>query len=191
METDLFGRAGEVPVGEWNARGGRVYEFVDRSHERVEIFLIVRKGRGPDFPVKLGVVGAIVERKSVLVELRLVVLHFLFGNFLGEEFEIEEAIPNDVVLHAPGVGTVKGETVMIAVVGEFNPLSGEFVRFFAESFRVVGVSGALAKIGVARERDDRLRREVGVMSEMPREVVGAQLIFRIKTLIEKIFGPRL
>ena len=146
LETNLFGRAGVVPVGEGNARSGSVYEFVDRSHERVEIFLIIRKGRSPDFPVKLGVVGAIVERKSVLVELRLIVLHFLFGDFLGEELEIEETIPNDVVLHAPGVGTVKGETVMIAVVGELDPLSGEFVRFFAESFRVVGVSGALAKI---------------------------------------------
>ncbi len=54
-----------MPVAERHARGCFVRVLPYGLYQRVEITLIPRQAGGPQNPVGLGVIGAVVQRKAV------------------------------------------------------------------------------------------------------------------------------
>ena len=54
--------------------------------------------------------------------------HLLPAHVGREEMKIQNPVPDEVVLLAPGSGPVEGEPEMVAVVGPFHPLPRELAR---------------------------------------------------------------
>src|SRR5260370_21132401 len=78
---------------------------------------------------------------------------------------------------------------MRAAVGLRRPTLGELrgERPVLRGERFVAAQAAQLREGA--ERDDGLGREIDVVSEMTREVVGGQLILRIEALVAQVLGP--
>ena len=91
-------------------------------HELLESRLVVGHSCGPHDPVALGIVFTNVERKSVLVLSGEVELHFFLHGSVREETSLPELIPHHVVLLAPSVRTVEGQSVVVAVTCITLPL---------------------------------------------------------------------
>jgi hypothetical protein len=123
-----------VPIRHRGAVGCFVKKLDDRGDQGLKIILLAGDGGRPDNPVELGVFAAVVQRQTVGILNRAVVGHFLLGHGGGENIQIQQPVPDEIVLLAPGAGFVKGQAIVVAVIGHLHPL-------FGISFSGTAVSG--------------------------------------------------
>ena len=81
-------------------------------------------------------------------------------------------------------GLVEGEAVVVAVVGHPRPAGRPGLGPARRSGRPPGLVAAHAgELAVARQAEDRLDREVGVVGQVAGEVVGAELVLGVEAVL--------
>ena len=115
------------PVAHRNAIWRFIEETADWVEQCLEIGAILSERSGPERPIELGVLLAVVQREAERVLLRLIEIHFFAANGIGEKIQAEDAIPNQIVFLAPSPGLVEGEAGVIAIIGFFDPAFRKFM----------------------------------------------------------------
>ena len=82
-----------------------------------------KRGR-PDCPIQLGVGCAVIQGQAERIHVRLVEGNLRIGNLGGEQVEVENVVPDEVVFLAPGACLVEGQAIVVAVSGHRRPLGG-------------------------------------------------------------------
>ena len=189
-ESAAIGLVGVDPVGHRNAVERLVHEVVNRSDEGLEGRLILGQRGRPHDPVGLRIGLAAVEREPVSVLAGQIVGDLLFGDRVGEDIQPEELVPDDVVFLAPGSGLVERQPVVVAVIGHLLPLGSHLAGLFGIALCHVAHAEHLGHASVGGDSEDGLDREVGVVGEVSRKIVRAELVLRVETLFDEVVGPR-
>src|SRR5262245_17367909 len=92
----------------------RVQEIEDRRYQRLEISARSRERRRPRDPIELRIQPTIIQRESVAALHSSIEGHLFLRDRGREEVETEHSIPDEVVLLAPRVRLIEGETIMVA-----------------------------------------------------------------------------
>ena len=180
---------GVVPVGEGHTGRCLVDVLPDEVRDAKEVVVVAGQGCRPHLPVALGVAGAAVEGQAVGAELAEVEVILLRLDLVGEEACRPGFVPHHVVLLAPGAGAVVGKLVVCAVLGELHPL-----RCHVLCLGDVGVVGFrvaphLTETCIACHAHDGLDREVGIVCQMACEVVGAELVLGVCSVLHEVVRP--
>ena len=187
----MLGRLGIIPV----RHGHPVGRFVDKAIHGVqqssEVSRLLGERRGPERPVQLGVILPAVEWQPECILLRLVEVHLLAQHGAGEQVQAKNAVPDDIVLLAPGSRFLERQGGVAAVVRFLYPLVGELLCQLSIFGRLRLLAAQLAELTEGAQAADRLGREVYVVREMAGEVVGAELVLRVKALGLEVLGPLL
>ncbi len=69
LESDFFSILCVVPIGQWDARWCFVHPFPNGRHQSAELVGTIRQGGRPQFPVQLGVVGSVIQRQPILIQM--------------------------------------------------------------------------------------------------------------------------
>ena len=96
---------------------------MQRNDEFTESGQVRSHCSSPHDPVGLGISLTTVQRQTINILLRQIIRYLHFCNFCVKDVQSEQFIPDKVVLLAPGTRLVKGQTIMVAVVGHTFPLS--------------------------------------------------------------------
>ena len=184
LEVDVVSTNGVVPVGHGDAVAGEVVGGPQGGDVALKVGVAPEQGGGPDQPVRLGVVGAVVQGHTVGLEAGEVGLYLALQHLGGEDIRAEELIPHGVVLHGVGAGAVEGQTVGAVTVGG---AVGPGCRHAAGLGDIMLVLGLVAPHAVeeteASHTHDGLDGEVTVVGEVAREIVGAELILGVLTVL--------
>src|SRR5579862_5412920 len=68
LEALLFSYFSVVPVGQGDARGAFIDPMADGVEQGIPVCGLIGEGCGPNLPVELGVVPAVVEGQAVTIE---------------------------------------------------------------------------------------------------------------------------
>ena len=169
-----------VGIREGRTRGGVIEIIVERRDEGLEIRRGFGQGRAPERPVRLGQAGARVKRQTIILEHRLVEGNLPLGDLGREDVEAENAVPDQVVFLAPGVGPVEGEPVMVAFGGDLHPMLGVRLGQIMVLRGVRRITAHAAQIAVSGQAEDGFDGEVGVVGQVAHEVIGAELVFGVQ-----------
>ena len=145
---------------------------------------------GPKLPIKFRVGLAAVERQAVAVEVIFVKGNFLLRHFRREEVEAQNFVPNQIVFLAPGAGLVKGQAEMVAVTRHLHPALGELLRLDPIFNRGVLLSLHVENLRVRAQAENGFDGEVRVVRQVTGKVVGAELVFRIKSILHQVIRPQ-
>ena len=191
--TEATGRAAAVgpePVGERPACRRLVGIGPDAVAELQECIVVGGHACHPHYPVRFRISLAVVEWQSVAVLMLQVELDFATHHVFREEVQSPQLIPNHVVLDAPGAAAVEGKFIMVAVAGIDFPYLCHLARLLLErSPACLALSLHASQFSIGGNTEDGFQREVGIMGPVACEVVGAQLVFRVLSVIPEVDGP--
>ena len=94
---DIIAGFGIIEIREGNAGLGLLEVAGQRLDQRVARGLIIRHRRDPAKPIGLGAGGAGIEGQAVLIDLGEIAGNFVLIEFLGEEAEAKQLIPEQVL----------------------------------------------------------------------------------------------
>ena len=126
-EADFVRVLGLIPIGHRRPIRCRVQKTDDRIQKRLKVSPVLRQGRRPECPIKLGVRLTIIERQAVEVHVFLIEIHFLAPGFRRPEVQAQNPIPGSVVFLTPTTWLVERQTVVIAVIRFLDPTRGKLL----------------------------------------------------------------
>ena len=180
---------GIVPVAHRDAVGGLVHEVVHRGDELLEGGLVGRHGGRPYDPVRLGVVAAAVQRQAVAILLGEVVGDLGGGDVVVEDVVPEHLVPDEIIFLAPRVALVERKAVVVTRRGHLLPCGGHVACGVGVLLRHVCLACHAGDVAIGGYTHDSLDREVGVTRPVSGEVVRAELVGGIQTVLHKVVGP--
>src|SRR4051812_32123431 len=117
----LFRRLRVVPVRQWNARGRFLSESVRRSKYIGKHRTRTGQASCPGEPIDFGVVGPVIERKTVTIRVRFVKRKLAISNRFWEKVQTKQLIPDQVVFLAPGTPLIERKPEMITFKAHLLP----------------------------------------------------------------------
>ena len=104
---------------------------------------------------------------------------------------VPQLVPHHIILLAPGVAAVEGEAVVVALSCHRLPYASHVLclaHVFVSRLRVALDARHLRESGYTHYGFDG---EIGVVSPVSGEVVGAELVLRVLSVLHKIVCPEL
>ena len=103
--------------------------------------------------------------------------------------QIQNVVLHKIVFLAPRSLLMEGRLVVVAVTRHLFPARRHQKHQLFIALGKLSVSNILRDLHEGAQRFNRLDRQVCIVRQMTREVVGAQLVFRIHAFVRKIGRP--
>jgi hypothetical protein len=122
LQTAAVIFVGLIGIGQGIAGGRLIKVNVNRRDQLLEIPAILGQSRRPDGPIRLGDFCAAVQGEAEEIGLPFVPGNFLLGDLSREDVQAKDAIPNQIVLLAPGSRFIKCQEGMIPPISNLDPI---------------------------------------------------------------------
>lgn len=134
-------------------------------------------GGHPSNPIKFGEGGLTVQGNTELVE---VVVHeesdFIFNDTLGEYFDINNVLIQQVVFKRPGVRKIVLESVVVTILSISHEILNILLSIAIIEVSISLISLQLTDLSIASQSHNSLKSKVSIVRRWSQEIVSRQLI---------------